>query len=305
MSKEALESGVAQIKGARALPLNLEHDVTLPPVGKVIDAWIEPTPDGEHQLVALEEHFGDGQGVTLNDGVQLWRQTSERDHRPFVRSVVGSQEKTTIEYDLGNFRTDERNAFLDQLPSSSEFTIRPQVRKSLVPDPILFVTLSVGFASLLTAKTLYKTADKIADDVSSDLFRLYSMLKAAAIVLARFSIPRLRPVTYVMILPGNPTIEFVVRTRDVDVLLSAMAADELRIPLANADALTRQLPAAKIQFLLDGDNAWRFNYLLTETGGVVGTPELFSRRARRFDLEGLSGRSIGASCWTKSYESMT
>ena len=295
VAKQVLESHVARIKGAHAIPVTLNHDVTLPPAGKLIDAWIEPTADGEYLLNALEEHFEGGHEVTLPDGVRLWQQTSDRDNRPFVKSAIGPQEKATIAYDLRSFASEElRAAFLAQLPLTSDFTIQPQVRKSLTPELSLFITLGASFATLLAAKTLYKAADKIAEDVSTDLARLYSVLRAAAIGLARFSIRGRRRVTYVFTVPGDPTIEFVARTDSADLLLAAIAADELRSSIARAEEMSRVLRAAKIQFLLDDDSVWRFNYLLTETGGVVGTHERMLSKARRFDLETLPGRSIGA-----------
>jgi hypothetical protein len=38
-------------------------------------------------------------------------------------------------------------------------------------------------------------------------------------------------------------------------------------------------------FLLDAGGEWRFNYLLTSDGAVIGSPESFARRkARRLEL---------------------
>ena len=45
VSKQALEGLCEQIKGDQAFPLRLDHDPSLMPLGKIVDAWIEPYGD--------------------------------------------------------------------------------------------------------------------------------------------------------------------------------------------------------------------------------------------------------------------
>jgi len=47
-----------------------------------------------------------------------------------------------------------------------------------------------------------------------------------------------------------------------------------------------------VQFLLNSDGEWKFNYLNTKEGAVVGRKKSFSRQSTRLELK--KGLSIGA-----------
>ena len=49
VSKEALESGARQANGDRAIPITVDHDPFCMPLGKSVEAWVEPL-GGEYAL---------------------------------------------------------------------------------------------------------------------------------------------------------------------------------------------------------------------------------------------------------------
>ena len=51
ITKEALEDAAQQANGARAIPLTLEHDPSLMPLGRVQKAWVELSGK-EHLLIS-------------------------------------------------------------------------------------------------------------------------------------------------------------------------------------------------------------------------------------------------------------
>ena len=85
-------------------------------------------------------------------------------------------------------------------------------------------------------------------------------------------------------MPGKPFIEFVARSNDSNAVLSALIEEKLVTTLSRAEQLNALFHSEKIQFLLDEKGEWEFNYLLTETGAVIGTEKSFSRRNRRVQL---------------------
>ena len=68
MTKSALEDSVLAIRSGRKPILNIEHDLAMPLVGQVVDAWIESTEDGEYQLVGMVESFDHQEEIRLLDG---------------------------------------------------------------------------------------------------------------------------------------------------------------------------------------------------------------------------------------------
>lgn len=162
-----------------------------------------------------------------------------------------------------------------------------------VPDPTIIVTVGSSFIGLLTYQVLRKSADRISDNIAEDLSKLYSSIKAVASGMAKYANPKTRPITYLVHVPGNPNISFVARTTEVNLLLNALLKDRSQEALQFSEELHTVINAVEVQFLLNANGHWEFNYLLTENGGVVGTPESFSRRARRLELSPPGAMSLG------------
>jgi len=60
--------------------------------------------------------------------------------------------------------------------------------------------------------------------------------------------------------------------------------DRLKEALSNAGHLQETFGAARIQYLLNNNGEWEFNYLLTANGAVIGTEKSFDRRTKRIEL---------------------
>src|SRR5260370_30207429 len=57
ISKEALERAADDINNSKKPVLTIEHDTTLPPIGQIVKALVEPTEDGEYKLLTEQEIF--------------------------------------------------------------------------------------------------------------------------------------------------------------------------------------------------------------------------------------------------------
>ena len=289
-TKEALESGAKLINGDRCSAFTIEHDATVPPIGKVLKASVREEDDGEYLLVAQQEVFERESNLVLPDGAMAIRRESETDIRPIVTNIE-QPDKFQLIYDPTNFSSSEiAEEFFQSIRAKTgenAFAERSRIRKSEIPDPEIVITLSKALLTYLAGKKLIeKIGDKIADKVTDDIAKFYDLVKSTTINMLKYAIPKNRPITYVFDAPGSPQIQFVAVTNDSKLLESAIKEEKLMEKLKYADELSSTLGATKIQFLLNHGGDWEFNYLLTNTGGVIGTPKSFGKQARRIEILG-------------------
>ena len=288
MTREALEGTAEQINhGSRPL-LTVEHDLSLPPYGKVVKAWVEPRDDGEYQLVVENEIFDEVLWTELSDGTQLFKQESNSDRHPFMDRYTEVTDDVFLSYDWTNFDSEEDiQQFLQEINSQChlEFTSNVFGRKSYIPDPefLIGIAKAVG-AYLIARKVLDKSSDKVLELVSEDVAKVYTFMKAVIGSAVKYVRARNRPITYVFVAQGNPTLEFIARSANASLVVSSMTLDKLEAALSHANFYYSAFEAVRIQYLLNSDGKWEFNFLLTNTGAVIGTEKSLSRRTRRFEL---------------------
>jgi hypothetical protein len=287
-TKEALEQAAAQINRGGRPAVTVEHDPTLPPLGKQTRAWVEQCEDGEYQLVVEHEIFDGMSWAEFPNGVRLFKQESATDRNPFVDRYAGAADDAFLYFDLVNFESKEAlRSFVEDIKGESgeELAVKPFARKSALPDPEFLIGIAkVVAAYLVTKGALNKVGDKLNSLAAEDVAKFYSFVRAAVISAAKYSRPKGRPITYVFVARGTPTLEFVARSTDPDLVISAVKLERLEGALSDADFFHRTLGAVKIQYLLDAAGGWKFNYLLTDSGAVIGTEESVSRRARVLEL---------------------
>jgi hypothetical protein len=138
--------------------------------------------------------------------------------------------------------------------------------------------------SILGKKIISKTTEKLADAITDDVARLYAFVRAAAAGMMRYAIPKSRPVSYVIKICEEPNVELLARTDNPDELIRALAPETVQDTVATAMRLRDTLRAVRVQFLLTPEGRWVLNYLLTNTGGVIGRPASFIRQRRRLEL---------------------
>lgn len=288
IAPDSLDPFAAKINDGPCLPLLIEHDNTIPPLGKVVAARVEDRSDGERELILTEEHFPLPRPLPL-PGSTLLVTESDSDRRPFTTHEP--VETAVIGADPVNFESEsDRQLFLDEVKQATAepFEAKLALRYSYIPDPELVITVAKAFAATLVGKKLLDVAiDAVGEKVKQDFGRLYDLVRAAVVSFARRAVPKNRPITYVLPLAqeaGQPVIEFVAVTTSPSTYLSAITLPQLLKAVAQAHDLHATIPASKIQFLLAEDGTWQFNYLLSTTGAVIGTDASFRRQARRLAI---------------------
>lgn len=287
MSKEALDQAAAQINGPIVPGMGIEHDITLPPIGKLVKAEVRQLPDGEFGVFGeyLLYDPENTKEILLPNGetayVDTWTDT-----RPFADKHEEIPSEIEYAYDPTNFQTEnEMEKFQEELREEGPNQQELLLRKSLISDPEFIIKLSQhGVEFLIAHQLLKKVGKQITEDLSNDIGKLYSSIRNAAFKYGKYCIPKNRPITYVLIIPGAPTKEFVVRTTDAATLSEAIHHDKLASALEEADRMHETVGAQKIQFLLAQDGNWKFNYMLTTTGSVVGTKDAVNRRGKAVEL---------------------
>src|SRR5687768_8201053 len=123
ITKEALEKAAEDIRTGNRLLLTVEHDLSIPPYGKGINAWVEPREDGEFQLIVESDVFEDEFWFELDDRTLLFRQESKIDNFPFLDRYAEMNEDLFLSYDWVNFASKEDlKAFVEavKIPSNLE-----------------------------------------------------------------------------------------------------------------------------------------------------------------------------------------
>lgn len=81
-----------------------------------------------------------------------------------------------------------------------------------------------------------------------------------------------------------PKVMFAVQSDSASTFERAIDFDELRGRCEEAVELDKALQAVEVHYLWSEDDGWQFNYLLTSSGTVVGTPAAIQRTHRRLQL---------------------
>ena len=128
-------------------------------------------------------------------------ESSESDKRPFtVNKETNLLTGLKISVDYANFESqDDYKKFRDEIKQAGEFEEGVIGRKSFIPDPEMIIAIShFLLATTVGKKVLEKLTDKIIDTVLDDTVpKAYEGIKKAVFSMAKYSIPKNRPITYV------------------------------------------------------------------------------------------------------------
>ena len=271
--------------GTWAFPINIEHDLTLPPLGKSLSAIVEPTGDNEFRLVASGEIFDEPRIIELPNGSigYLWQ--SKSDSRPFKSSEKNPSDSFIVSYGHGSFGTDEEETeFLEFVSRADRFenSSSPFLRRSVDPGSLLLIVLPL--ATLVATKTADKFADRISGRFAIDLVAMCDIVRAAVTRFSRAGIDYFRIHTVVITSPGTPEVEFVAKIHDAQQVISALTDEKLQDAFGKAIDHFQLVDAQKIQFILNDLSEWEFNFLMTGCGQIIGSEASYTRQIKRIQL---------------------
>jgi len=281
MTKEALESGLEFINGDRKPRLGLEHNQTLPPLGRINNGEVVQGDDGEYYLVADQEFFDIQESIILSNGLALIIESFSDKNFPFVECEFEEIDKIKIKYDFVNFESYQKGKeFITELQKNSEVEFDGSVfsRKSAIPDPeiIIRITEVLGIALGIG---LRKIPEKLGDAIGEDLAKFYRLLSNTIKKSVLELLPKNQPIHFIVEIPFEKSlVELIVTTRNPDIALNAYNREAISKLRSDMDVLINTFNAEKIQYFLNENNIWELNYMLTKEGKVIGTKKSFKRR---------------------------
>lgn len=286
MSKEALESALDFINGDVKPRLGLEHDMTLPPLGRINDAELVQGEDSEYYLIGHREYYEIREAISLKDGSILIKERFIEEKHKFAEVTYEALDQTRISIDRVNFNGfEDSDKFIKELQEETgvEFTSKELMRKSFIPDPEIVIELSKAAAIFFVGqKLLPKLAEKVSDDISEDIAKFYKLTKATVVKASKRLIPKNRPITYLIQINGDINIDLIVVSPKPDDLVSAMTKDKLKPVVEKIESLNLFFGIDKVQFILTPEHEWEFNYALTISGEAIGTEKAFNKRDKMF-----------------------
>ena len=149
VTKQALEQFARQsMEKGDAMWGYWSHQTTLPPIMLTSKEYVEPTGDGEHQLVVEGEVYGESDYQTIADSSLVVEEVATLDLTlDTVASSGRGQSEITIAFDPRNIEPrSAKSAFQDiakALPTARE----THVQKEILEDFVVFVSISfaLGF----------------------------------------------------------------------------------------------------------------------------------------------------------------
>lgn len=284
LAVSALEDMAAGLREV-AVRWTIEHDPTVLPLGRIARARVVELADGEHALLVQPERFEALREITLPGGSQAIEFGVPGHDVSFAVHRHEKRDEYYVAYDRVNFESqDDIHAFLTEVRAVAPFEERVFGRKSLIPDPQLILQLPAAFLTFEATRRIGgKVLDRLGDDIAEDAHRIYQFATTAAVALLKRAIPKGRPVTCVYEVDADPKVQFVVRGDDAQTFEAAIDLERLRELWRQAVDLRDALDAIEVQYLYDGGE-WRFNYLLTGQGRIIGTPIALEEANRRMAL---------------------
>lgn len=159
ISVDALDDFV-NLVNQQYIPVGVEHDPRIPPVGRVISAQIEKLPDGEFAVDGIAEIYEEGQEIEFKD-----------DGREIPIELPS--EGITISPDRSYLQPNDKELLIE-LEKLVNGEIRPQVKKSVEPISILIIAASFvaggiaqGFLGKIGEDAWEKLKGKIHELVNS------------------------------------------------------------------------------------------------------------------------------------------
>jgi hypothetical protein len=283
MAKEALESGVEQINGKMKLPYNMNHKRELPPLGIMLDGRLEEKNDVV--LLTASPMLFPNREVIDFEGMQLVKESFDED----LLIVSRYDEDATglsISVDPSNFSSPDEHARLDRsiYDLDNDVSLKMHGRKSQLPSPELIISVA---AATELAKFVIK---KVAEDVLHDGYeegkkklRKFALYAASVMKLTRQkAIPQNKRLTTIFEIHTTPFIELVIKSDDPTLISKGLNEKKLLFVKKEIQKFVNHFSIDRIQFLLTDTGNWKFNYLITDKGEVIGQKSSFDERDRQY-----------------------
>jgi hypothetical protein len=266
ITREMVEGMLKQLRESPK-PMNIEHDPTVPPVGRVKEGWLVEVESGEVALETEMELFDGTMPVVLKPTREFREEVTRLPGWPTADGVL------EITIDPRSYSRADVEALRDIAAGVGEAEAGADaMRFSELPDPLLIF----GLGSSLTAAGWFikgfftKTGEVLGEEVGKDLAEAYRQLKKQAVEMIERRNPADRsPITLLSFQidrPGGGIVEIEGSTRAVGAELEAfLDAGSQLLPIATVFLRAAPEPGRimKMHFAYTKEG-WAFVYGLDE-----------------------------------------
>lgn len=292
IDKEALEDLVKSVNGEYAIRIGIEHDSLIMPIGKILSGKLIKLEDGEYAVELEQEMFEEYRTYIDASGAIWYIAESNRDTRPYADAKIEKVEKVKIAIDPVNFACDDYDRLLEFYKEECSVDTECIIRKALIPDPEIIITLVTGTMATLVGK---KIKEKFVERITEDFSKTYDLLKKIVLETIKYCKQSNRPVTYLVRENGSFLLELAVVTENPNILIEALSNEKMEQIKNTINQFVQnfEIDINKIQCLYDKDeHKWEVNYVATKDGKVIGSEKCYKRTMELNKKVG-SGLSVG------------
>ena len=232
LSLEALKSLASQIN-ERYLPINVNHDIRQPTIGRLTSAEVVKMADGEYAVDGIGELFEptDTLESLTGDGRKM--------------DVAVDDVKNFLVYYDRTFRNEEGKELLQELEEISGQKPASTIKKALEPVSILLIAFGIFTLGEIGKGFFSKFGEDLYNKLKESLIKYYKKKKSSDQILDfRFSIKKDKRVFEVHVLLSSPTEQAISDffgegiskiDKTLDFLHSKLAKDIARVVLEYKD----------------------------------------------------------------------
>lgn len=290
MTMDAIQSIVDRVAGERAIPLGVEHDPLCLPIGKVIEAWIEPY-GSEYAAVGriyIEDRLVH---VRIDSETELVQLDFAACPKPFQRKGYKplAKNRDSVSVDLNDFnaRKDYDQFTLDVNTIDDNILCDSNImRHSIDPEPIIQFAIGSSIGTFLLKPLIGYAYNRMLDGISDLLIqkikRVFSAYKTHRNQDKRNAVVQIvaeGEIEMVLLVKVKPGAEF-----------PELEIDKIRHEVNKYASLSTDIDSITLALSDSGD--WEFQYMTTRSGKVVGTRDCYKYTLDRLNETGNSSSEI-------------
>lgn len=246
---------VDQVKTAY-IPMGIEHDPRIPPLGRVITAEITHLPDGEYALDAKVEVFEEGDVVPLT-GVRRMKMN-------FCES------EAVVLVDDRAFRDNDDQKLLEEVRSILGAERETEGKKAVEPIAVLIIALKIGASGIVGG---------IGKRIGEDLWRSIRPKLKALFQRKRNSTAQLLNFAVTVEIDGAPRLVEVILSDPRDADVDSIGPRVLEQAISAAAVQIKAAPyLVRFVYGFSADEGLAFSYAVSMNGvPILGTGERSQR----------------------------
>ena len=315
-SFDLLTKGVEIINGAKKMRMLINHRRDLPPIGY----WDNAELDEENFVYLLKaEPIPYSKKEIIMSKSTLIKESFDRPIT-FIARPFKDNQPLTLTIDKNNFKSwDEVKSITKTIIDETEqpIQVNHDIRKDFVPDPRLIVTLTTYYSLIypLIKPFLKKMGEKVAEDIAEDIYEkaktkikgFLKDIKKQITTIRQKALPQNKKLITIFEIPGTPYIELHAITDDADLIVKSLNEKKIFKIHQQLNELSKMVNISEVHFKLNEKGNWKFIYLITDDGAIIGTKDIITKRnylQQRVNLSAVKGFSIGADVKYLEYEEL-